>query len=714
MLLAATLPFLASLPATPVHGDDLLGEFAPLPEILTATRLRQAPAAVPGSMSVIDRRLIKASGARTLPELLRLVPGMLVVPEGNVTTVNYHGSSAGQARRMQVLVDGRSVYRPGFAQVDWADIPVAMEDIERIEVFRGPNTVSYGANALMAVVNILTRTPRDSHGTRMTVTQGERGISDWYARHGTSWSTGDMRLSMSGFEDDGFDYKAPGVDHRDSRRLTRLNLRATHNLDASQSLDWQIALKEGSNQIDNHYQATLPIAAQPWEEDGDSDVRANDFAASLRWDKQLSSDHSLYVQTNLQQWERLRDWRACDAAVTFSPQLGQLWSSSPAYVGQFNTAVGKLLRGQPFALPAGTPEQQALAMTVLQQMAQSYDPATRSFAHTCGLINEDLRERRFDLEVQDTLSLTDDLRLVSGLSYRHDMTDSPTHLHGSEEKDIGRLFSQAEWYIDEHWLLQGGAMFEYDSSAGSSLSPRAAINYLFTPAHGLRAVYSEAVRSPDMFENDADWSYSVRDLRPTVAGQSEALFFMTAQGTGDLNQEHIRSREVGYNGNFQQIGLTVDIKAFYDEIDNLISHTPKIYAFTPSNDNKLRLKGTEIEMDWQISLTDRLRMQYANIDADATHPLDQIATPTNSGSAGWMRDWGYGWNSSLFYYGADSLNGYRFERADIRLAKTIKVAGAEVELAGVLQQRLDDEPIGFAINNYDDRRVTWLTGEISF
>lgn len=85
-----------------------------LPEVLTATRLKQAPAAVPGSISVLDRELIQASGARELTELLRLVPGMIVVTDDIKVQVNYHGGHAAQARRMQVLIDGRSVYRPGL------------------------------------------------------------------------------------------------------------------------------------------------------------------------------------------------------------------------------------------------------------------------------------------------------------------------------------------------------------------------------------------------------------------------------------------------------------------------------------------------------------------------------------------------------------------------------------------------------------------------
>lgn len=127
---------------------------------------------------------------------------MLVVPEsGNLTTVNYHGTSPGQARRLQVLIDGRSVYRAGFAQVSWSDLPVAIEDIQRIEVFRGPNTVSYGANALLGVINIITLSAKDTHGTLLKTNLGENGIRDWYARQAWHTDHSDMRLSLSGLTD---------------------------------------------------------------------------------------------------------------------------------------------------------------------------------------------------------------------------------------------------------------------------------------------------------------------------------------------------------------------------------------------------------------------------------------------------------------------------------------------------------------------------------
>src|SRR5690606_10685391 len=99
------------------------------------------------------------------------------------------------------------------------------------------------------------------------------------------------------------------------------------------------------------------------------------------------------------------------------------------------------------------------------------------------------------------------LRLLSGLSYRNDRSDSQTYFQGREDNDIWRLFGHLEWNLGQHWVLQGGAMYEQDQSGGATLTPRVALNYLITPRHGLRMVYSEAIRSPDMQENDVNWRY---------------------------------------------------------------------------------------------------------------------------------------------------------------------------------------------------------------
>ncbi|MFP3527297.1 hypothetical protein SB912_32875, partial [Pantoea sp. SIMBA_072] len=81
----------------------------------------------------------------------------------------------------------------------------------------------------------------------LKVTRGQDGINDFYASHGFGWDGGDMRLSVSGQQDDGFDKDQYGQDYRDSRRLTRFNLSASHSLAPDQTLEWQLAAKEGSN-----------------------------------------------------------------------------------------------------------------------------------------------------------------------------------------------------------------------------------------------------------------------------------------------------------------------------------------------------------------------------------------------------------------------------------------------------------------------------------
>ncbi|MFK0312470.1 TonB-dependent receptor plug domain-containing protein [Pseudomonas sp. NPDC090233] len=694
------LLLLTALLGGPAMADDLFLDNSDLPQVLTATRLKQSPAAVPGSMTVIDSDLIRASGARDIPELLRLVPGMMIgYGAGNQPTVNYHGTNVNEARRMQVLIDGRSVYRAGLATVDWSDIPVALEDIERIEVFRGPNTVSYGANALMAVVNILTRNPADSHGTRMKLTRGQDGIDDYYLSHGLGWEGGDLRLSVSGQKDDGFDENQNGQDYRDSRRLNRFNLSVSHNLALNQTLEWQLAAKEGSNQRPYTYQPVFPFVTTRGD---NADVNAKDYAGSVRWNIDFNPEHSLYVQGSAQHFDRQQVWRACDAALSFSPELTRLWQLNP----NFAELVARGANNPP---SSNNPEEQALVDAIKDQWNNQGGSNV-----VCGDVDQSTRETRYDLEIQDTLSLTDSLRLLSGMNYRYDRADSQTYFDGSLDDQTWRLFGQLEWRADEHWIVQGGAMFEDSQLSGSSLTPRMAVNYLITPRHGLRAVYSEAVRSPDMFENNVNWSYTVKNLTPPAFGQQNAEYFVKTRGPGDLDQERMRSRELGYNGQFSDFDLNMDVKLFYDEITGMISEPLKNNQYIASNANKARFSGSEAQLDWRPTRSDRLRFTYAYVDAWASNRADSTNTARNSGSAGWMREWGQGWSSALFYYGDNALNQYRFERLDLRLAKRFRIQGSNLELAALWQQRLDDEPTTAVQNRYDSRHRLSVSAELEF
>ena len=229
--------------AMPLHASFLTNE--ELPIVLTPARLKQNRSEVPASVSVIDRDMIDASGLREIPELFRLIPGTSVgARDGWNYVVSYHGSNYRDSRRMQVLIDGRSVYQAGLATVDWNDIPITIEDIERIEVVRGPATASYGANAFLGVINIITRHPADIDHLEASVERGSEHTENYRLSHAGEYLGGHYRVSVASRHDDGFDIRNNGQERLDSKTLQLINTRYERQLNSG-SLSLSLGYKEG-------------------------------------------------------------------------------------------------------------------------------------------------------------------------------------------------------------------------------------------------------------------------------------------------------------------------------------------------------------------------------------------------------------------------------------------------------------------------------------
>ena len=729
---AALLTLCLGLTAHPLCADSL--DPLELPTVLSATRLKQAPADVPGSMTVLDRELIRASGARNIPEILRLVPGMHVgYRRGNQMNVNLHGTNVTEARRLQVLVDGRSVYRPGLATVDWSELALAIEDIDRIEVFRGPNTAAYGANALMGVINIVTRLPMENHGTTLKYTHGNRGVRDWYASHSDGSLQHNWRLSLSAQQDDGFDHDEDGNDYRDGMRATRFNLRHAWQLTPNQTLDWQMAASEASRQsyyefstYFNHNKFDKPLDQAIAAHQPDADIRGRDFSTLGLWKLDINPDHQLQVQAYAQHAERLRDWRICESPIAFSAELTELRSLNPLAARRVRSYQEYLWRLEEAGRTAPDTRDEYIArylamegMTYTPRMAELADTLAamaeqqRNAEPVCGRINENIRETRTHVEIQDVLRLTPELRLLSGASYRHDRASSETFFNGTVDNQVTQLFGNLEYRPNQRWLFQAGGMYEYEQLIGDSFSPRLATHFFLAPLHSLRLVYAEAVRSPDMYENHANWRYRLREVTGPLSGP--VIHYGWARGPGDLHQERMRSHEVGYNGHFPLLGLQLDVRAFDERITGMNSEPLKLDNFLPNNRTSIRFKGAEGELDWAFSRMDRLRLTYAYIVFDATSEYDQRLTARHSGSAAWLREWPGQIRTSLIYYGADHLNERRFERLDSRIEKQFALADrSSLALALTWQYRLDDEALTWEENRFDSRSHYYLSAELNF
>lgn len=257
-----------------------------MPVVLSVSRLVQPASETPGAVTVIDRDMIRASGFKEIPDLFRLVPGFYVgYFNGNEAVVG-HGLPNRYFGRVQVLVDGRSVYMPLWGQVHWSDLPLAIEDIERIEVTRGPNAASYGSNSFLGVINIITRHAREDKGTLLSLTAGNKNINDGTVRYGGQLSEWDYRLTASYRSDDGFNEK------NDSKRVNLLTMRADRQLDQTDSLQVQMGYNGGTrgvgfgdNELDPNRDSTVDshFFQFKWlRVNGQDDETSVQFSHSLR------------------------------------------------------------------------------------------------------------------------------------------------------------------------------------------------------------------------------------------------------------------------------------------------------------------------------------------------------------------------------------------------------------------------------------------------
>lgn len=142
-------------------------------EVSTVSRKSQRLSETAAAVFVLTGDEIQRSGVTSIPEALRMVPGVQVARMGNARwAVSARGFNGRMANKLLVLVDGRSIYSPLFSGVIWEQEDTLLEDIDRIEVIRGPGAAMWGANAVNGVINIITKRARMTQGGQATVSAG--------------------------------------------------------------------------------------------------------------------------------------------------------------------------------------------------------------------------------------------------------------------------------------------------------------------------------------------------------------------------------------------------------------------------------------------------------------------------------------------------------------------------------------------------------------
>lgn len=146
-------------------------------EVTSVAKQESTVGRSPAAIFVVTNEMIRRSGATSIPEALRMVPGMDVARiEANTWAVTCRGFKSRFANKLLVLIDGRTVYTPEFSGVYWDIQDLLLEDVERIEVIRGPGSTLWGANAVNGVINIITKTAKQTQGA--LITAGGGGVQD--------------------------------------------------------------------------------------------------------------------------------------------------------------------------------------------------------------------------------------------------------------------------------------------------------------------------------------------------------------------------------------------------------------------------------------------------------------------------------------------------------------------------------------------------------
>jgi iron complex outermembrane receptor protein len=274
-------------------------------EVTSASRKSQRLANTAAAVFVINQDDIRRSGATNLPDLLRMAPGVQVARiDSNKWAVSIRGANGRYSNKLLVLKDGRSIYTPLFSGVYWETQNTPLEDIERIEVIRGPGAVMWGSNAVNGVINIISKRTVDTSGWLVSLGGGSFEKNSATVRYGTATGTSSDLSVYARRSDTGNGENAAGSNAHDAWDITSAGFRLDTQLSARDTVNLQGDFYYGNfNETYTLYR--LPSSSNPtysWIQPTTS--RANGGNLLGRWQRTLSDTDSLSLQLSYDHYQR--------------------------------------------------------------------------------------------------------------------------------------------------------------------------------------------------------------------------------------------------------------------------------------------------------------------------------------------------------------------------------------------------------------------------
>lgn len=256
-------------------------------EVRTVSRKTVEVLDSPAAIHILTREDILSSGVTTLAGALRMVPGLDVARiDSSTWAVSARGFTSQFANKMLVLVDGRSVYSPLFAGVYWDVQDTLLEDVDRIEVIRGPGATMWGANAVNGVINVVTRSAAETEGGHLTTLAGneERGMAA--LRLGTAVRDDLFVRAYAKYVDRDERSRPTGGEAHDAWSVSRAGFRSDWLPGSRDTVTVQGDLYDG----DAGQTTVIPILEPPWQSVLDEDVDIRGAYVSAQWVRETGAE----------------------------------------------------------------------------------------------------------------------------------------------------------------------------------------------------------------------------------------------------------------------------------------------------------------------------------------------------------------------------------------------------------------------------------------
>lgn len=287
---------------TPVDLADLSLEELMNITVTSVSKKEQKLSQAAAAIFVITQEDIRRSGVTTIPEALRMAPGVEVAQvDANKWAITIRGFNNLFASKLLVMIDGRTIYSPLFSGVYWDVQDTVLEDIDRIEVIRGPGGTLWGANAVNGVINIITKNAKDTQGGLVTAGGGtlENGFGS--LRYGDKiGEKAHYRVFAKYFNRDTFD-EAPGADGADEWEAIRGGFRM--DLEPSENNSWTLQGDYYNGESGQRITRVTSLTA-PFLTTTDDDVQVKGANLLARWKHSISKESSTTFQVYYDRTER--------------------------------------------------------------------------------------------------------------------------------------------------------------------------------------------------------------------------------------------------------------------------------------------------------------------------------------------------------------------------------------------------------------------------